>query len=630
MDSAPSLAGDAAGSRRAWPWILVAGAAIACFAGTLGHGLVQDDVEIRTSPLLGQPFDVLRVWRGGFFAPQFAHLALYRPLALWTLLLNARVNEILFGDPLSGPGFHVGNVLLHAGASLMLFAWIRSLSLPRGAALAGALLFAVHPVHTEAVANVSARSEPLALLFGLAFLLAHGRGRPILAALLFLLALWSKESAVGFAAVAVAADLLLPKRLARRRGPDELASIAPAPDERSGSRLRRWIPIAVVLVLWLALRAGALRGASPAIAFLDNPAASAGAWPRILTAAAVQLDYLRLLVFPLRQSIDYGFAATRVVESALDPRVVAFLAVAIVAVLGAVRLRSAAPELALGLAAYAAFFAVTSNVLFPIGSIEAERLAYLPSAAFCLVAGAGLARVPRGIAIACVATVGLAFGAKAWAESRAWKDESTLFRASVAKSPESAKAHLQLGQVLEREGDLEGAARECRTSTTIYDAYAPTWFLLGNALHGLHRTKDAVDAWRAALRADAGLSDVRANLCGALLELGRRDEAIVEMRALVSADPLHERLPSIQDDLARSASEADVAAARADVAAARTALAARDVARALQSAQRAVLSGALARAERREALLALADAWRASGRERGAEIFAAAAARLSP
>ena len=613
MDSAPSAerhSGEGR-SRRAGPWILVAAAAIACFAATLGHGLVQDDVEIRTSPLLGRPFDLLAIWRGDFFAPQFRYLALYRPLAQWTLVLNAGANRVLFGDPLSGAGFHAGNVLLHAGASLMLLAWLRSLPLPRGAALAAALLFAVHPVHTEAVANVSARSEPLALLLGLAFLLAHRRGPAPAAELLLLLALWSKESAIGFAGIAVASDLLVP-------------------GGRSGPRRARWISIAAVVLLWLGLRYAVLRGAAPGITFLDNPTTSAGAWRRVLTALAVQLDYLRLLVFPLRQSIDYGYAATRVVESASDPRVLAFAAIAAVAILGAARLRRAAPEVAVGLAAYACLFAVTSNLVFPIGSIEAERLAYLPSAAFCLLAGAGIARLPRGVGVAAVVGIGLAFGAKTWIESRAWKDEATLFRVAVAKAPESAKAHLQLGQTLEREGDLERAVAEYGASAEIYGAYAPTGFLLGNALHRLGRTEKAVEAWRAALRADPGLADVRANLCGGLLELGRREDALAETRALFSADPLHERLPAIQDDLARSATASEVASAEASVAEARSALAARDAAGALRSAQRAVLSGALGRPDRREALLALAEAWRASGLERGAETFATAAARLAP
>src|SRR6185436_11284419 len=121
------------------------------------------------------PLDVLAVWRGGYLAPGFHYEALYRPLAQWTLLLNAGANELLSGDPLRAAGFHAGNLLLHAAACLALLAWLRTLPLPRGAPFAGALLFAVHPVHTEAVANVSARSEPLALLLGLAFLLAHGR-----------------------------------------------------------------------------------------------------------------------------------------------------------------------------------------------------------------------------------------------------------------------------------------------------------------------------------------------------------------------------------------------------------------------------------------------------------------------
>jgi tetratricopeptide (TPR) repeat protein len=278
----------------------------------------------------------------------------------------------------------------------------------------------------------------------------------------------------------VLSDLLLGD--ARGAGPDR-------PSRRS------FLVYAGVVALWLLLRAAVLRGRSPEIAFLDNPAASASAFHRILTALAVQLDYLRLLAWPLRQSIDYGYAERRVVESLLDARVLLFLALAAAAIALSFGLRRRAPVVALAVGGYALLFAVSSNLLFPIGSIEAERLAYAPSAFGCLLAGSLLVRLPREILALGLAALTGAFAAKSWNESLAWRDEGTLYRTAVQQASASAKAHLQLGQVLEREGDLDGAARRYEASTSIYGGYGPAWFLYGNLLHRMGRMDEAVRAW---------------------------------------------------------------------------------------------------------------------------------------
>ena len=194
----------------ALPWLAIA-RGIGCYASTLAYGLVYDDKVIASSPLLSRPFDVLAVLRNEFYAEAFRTTAVYRPLSQWSFLLNGRVNELLFGAWDHGFGFHAPNVLLHAASSLLLFAWLRALPLRAPVPFVAALLFAVHPIHVEVVANVFGRSESMTLAFGLGFLLAHRRGATLLAALLYLLAMWSKESGVTFLGVALLADLLLPQ-----------------------------------------------------------------------------------------------------------------------------------------------------------------------------------------------------------------------------------------------------------------------------------------------------------------------------------------------------------------------------------------------------------------------------------
>ncbi len=570
--------------RCALPWLAVALAAIACYAATLGYGLVLDDKQFLTSPLRTRPFDVLAVWRNGFLAPEFHYLGLYRPLSQWTLLLNGRANAVFLGATTAGVGFHAVNVLLHAGACLALLAWLRSLPLRRGVPFVAALLFAVHPIHTEAVANVSARSEPLALLFGCAFLLAHRRARPIAATLCLLAALWSKESAVGFVAVAIAADLAF-------REPGERRPVL------------AWSLHAAAFAGWLWLR-----------------------------ALAVQLDYLRMLLWPTRQSIDYAYAHRQVLASAADPRVLAFAACVVAGVVAAFLARRRAPVVALAVAGYAALFAVTSNFLFPIGAIEAERLAYMPSAFFCLLGASILvgfsAALPRIAGVAWLAALVLVLGAKTVRQSSAWKDEGTLVRAAVVAAPDSAKAHLLIAQILETEGDPLAALGEYEASLRIYDGYGWTWFLLGNLLERMGDQGGAVHAWRAALRADASLADARARLAVALLELGRRPDAVAEARELFARDPLHAAWPDLGDRLAASASPEETAVALASIDVAYAALAAGDVQTSVAAAQEAILSGALDRTKRATALHILAECWRRLGREAGSNRFEAAARRL--
>jgi protein O-mannosyl-transferase len=589
-------------------WLVVAAVAVACYAPTLAYGLVYDDRIVAQSPLLARPFDFLAVLRGGFYPPELRTIPVYRPLSQWSFLLNWRANELLLGAGDSGFGFHLPNVLLHAAACALLLAWLRALPLRSPIPFLAALLFAVHPVHVEAVANVFGRSEPMTLAFGLGFLLAHRRGRPFVAAFLYLLSMWSKESGVPFLGVALLADVLFP------------------PEGRR-FRLRAFAAYAGVLALWIALRAIAVRGIPADTVFIDNPAFAAPAFQRILTAAAVQLDYLRLLVWPFSQSADYSFAEREVVANPFDPRVLGFLAVLAIALVVAVLSRRRAPAVPLAIAGYAILFSVTSNFVLPIGTIEGERLAYAPSMFALLLAAVFLRPVPLGSFAALALVLGSAV--LTFRAERVWRDEPTFYREMVRAAPRSAKAHMSLGTHLGMEGDVQGSIREYETALRIAPAYDRAWI----ALAGLRRLDGnlagAVDAWRAALDLDPSFSSARADLATALLDLGRREEAAGEARELFARDLHHRRLAGIQDRLAEGASAEESARAREGLADARAALASGDAKRAISIAQELAAGPSLARAERTQALHVLADAWDRLGRAARGRTYREAADALA-
>lgn len=595
-----------------WPrWVspfLVACAAIACYAATIGYGFAYDDKQLPMSPLLARPFDFLAVLRNEYYPKELEYVALYRPLSQWSLLLNWGVNATLFGRGDVAWTFHAVNVVLHAAASVLAFVWLARLGLSRAVGLAAALLFAALPVHSEAVANVAGRSEPLALVLGLLFLLALRSGRTWLAPALLLAALWSKESAVAFLPIAVVAELCLPSS--------------------AGRRWARFAAPAFVLVAWFALRAIALDGQRPAIAYADNPVAAAPALVRVLTACAAQLRYLGLELLPLAQSPDYAFAETVPIESVLDPRVVGFVLVALSAAVVAFLARRGAPVVALGVLGYALAFASTSNLLVPIGTILAERLAYTPSLFVCVLLALGIGRLPRRAAVAVVLVLG---GAGAFAtvrQNRIWRDEATFVRAAVAAAPKSAKAHRNLGAALEQEGDLEGAERELARSAEIHPGYGRTWQRLGIVRVKRNRYEKALEAYRAAVERMPDLADAWIDIAQVSLALGRRADAVDAIRKVLQFDLGHKKLGLVQDRLAENAPADEKRQAEEDLAEAERSLASSDARAALTFAQEAVAASALPRAERARGFAAIADAWQALGDPARARSFREVASAL--
>lgn len=460
---------------------------------------------------------------------------MWRPVASFSFALDFTISRAL-GDGAPDPlVFHAANVLWHALASALVGVLALRIGLGRVPALACGLLFALHPIHVEAVANVYQRQELLAATFGVAFLIAHMAQRRITAAALLLFALGSKESALGFVPIVLLLDGLVL--------------------QRPWLRARAWIPILVVLAAYFTLRFQALEGVQTRPMLLENPTATVSALERIATAARVQLLDLRLLVWPVGLSSDYSFDAIPIVRSLVSPFVLGFAGIVAAAVTLGWRLRVTRPRVGLAVLAYASLFAVTSNFLMPIGTIAGERLVYAPSLAFCLLFAEGVqVAVERGwarIASFVVAAVLLVFAVLTVRRSAVWKDDLTLFRDQVATAPRSAKAHLNLSTALQRRGEDAEAAREAEASLAIYPENAQTWYVLANALYNVRAApKLVVQAFENTLRYGPMHHEARVKYSIVLLQLHAPDLARQQIELLARAVPDHPRLPELRAQLA--------------------------------------------------------------------------------
>jgi len=429
-------------------------------------------------------------------------------------------------EPLSPKPFHIVNTALAAIATVLVFALARALGLSSGAALAGSLLFAVHPVHTDAVVSIVGRAEVLAAIAVLGCLLLHVRGyRPwpvgfVAAAPLLLLGLMSKESAFALVFLVALYDFFL------------------APPRSLRERALPYVAYAAATAAWLALVLPSLRTLDPVV-FADNPLAYVTPWQRVAVASALLCRYLTLTVAPFSLKPDWSFAET-------DPTLAAG-AVGLIAWAGAAiacwMLRRRAPLLAFSFAWFPAAFAVTGNVAFPLGTIMAERLLYLPSVGPCLLAalafehfaGAGRARRVLAVAATAAATLALAFAYDA--RGRVWTNDEHYHLVSVFDSPKSAKAHYDRGLFLAREKDYEGAEAEFKRALEILPSFSRAAYYLASTYTLRNRPEDAARVYAAYLEADPSDTGALSQLANLQLQLGRYKEARASALRLLELEP---------------------------------------------------------------------------------------------
>jgi protein O-mannosyl-transferase len=420
---------------------LLLAAVVLSYANTLGNQFVLDDeLYIMSNAQVTSPTLSL------LFSPNPVS-SVYRPLAFASLALSWALSGT---EPFA---YHLLNLLLHAGVTWLLYILLRELLVarPEGktVAFAAALLFAVHPIHTEAVAWVVGRAELLAAGFLFAGWILHLRDRPIASLACFALAMLSKESAVAFLPLVVVGDYAMGK----------------------WKRPLRYALAAGITFLYLALvwKAEGGRFGPADIAVADNPLVHLPATWRILNALRVAWQYLALQVYPAVLSCDYSFDQIPVYR---DFQHTLPAALATAAILGAwawaLWKRKSGWALAAGL--YLFGFAATANILKPTGTIMGERLAYLPSAGFCLIVALGwswLEHRQRFLAWGLLTTVALTFSVRTVLRNRDWKDNFALYSSAVRAAPNDAKMHSNLASEYMVRNQLDLAAKEYQAALRI-------------------------------------------------------------------------------------------------------------------------------------------------------------------
>lgn len=440
----------AAGPAAASLALAAAVVAVSLQLGSLANGFALDDVGVITE------HPVLRDWSGlwrAFAAPWWPDGGgQYRPVVLSLFTLEWQLGG---GAPWL---FHVGNLLWHGLCAGLMVLLIRPWLSVAGTMAAG-LVFALHPVHVEAVANIVGRAELVAAAGVLGALLLHRR-RSWWAVPVFALGLGGKEHAVVFLALAPLVDLL-----------DGRRPLAPwHPEVRA-----RTLAYLAVVACW-ALAVFLLFGGSPVTAphLLWQVSTAAERW---LTMLAVVPEWLRLAVWPWTLAIDYG---PQVVLPWPDQRTRTLLGgVVLLGLTGLVMRAARRDRLWWGVGGWSVIaIAPVANLLLPTGIVAAERVLYLPSVALALAAGIVVERGLRARPAAAVTLLALwctLFATRTLLRVGDWASSRTVLSVGVLEQPRSSHLRASLAQVLHRAGDTAGARRQIAEAVALFERSPALW-----------------------------------------------------------------------------------------------------------------------------------------------------------
>jgi tetratricopeptide (TPR) repeat protein len=412
-------------------------------------------VVVRNS-LISSVGNIPVLFTSNYYAPNM-QLGLYRPLVTASYAMN-----YAFGA-LNPWGYHVVNILLHALNAGLVFLLVRWIGGSLVASAVAGSLFAVHAIHTEAVANVAGRPELLAAFFFLLALLCHvassRRGirphRVLYAASLtsYFLGLLSKENAITLLGVILLYDAVFDEALRGSFWQRLKRSL-----KKNGTSV--YAGYLLVTLAYLGLRYVSLGGwnVTPPTSGIDNPLTLLSFPWSVLNALQVAWHYVWLLLFPLHLSYDYSYAQIPLFDSWTDPRCWTVLGLTAAACWGMSRSYRLSPYFFFALGFYAVTFSIVSNLFVRIGTIMGERLIYLPSVAFCLAVGWLLGRGVDGFSLLGAKRRALAFvlagllvaahGYRSVARNADWSTKERLYLHDVAVSSRSAKALNNAGWIL--------------------------------------------------------------------------------------------------------------------------------------------------------------------------------------
>jgi cytochrome c-type biogenesis protein CcmH/NrfG len=469
------------------------------------------------------------VWK---FNPQLMS-NYYRPLMYVIYMFDFH----LFGlNPL---GFHLVNVLLHAAVSVLVFAIAMKLlagefgapSFPTQAlpAFAAAILFATHPVHTEAVTWLAGLPDVSATFFcllSLNFYIKSGNktgGIYMLSVASFFLATLCKEPALMLPLILISYDFLFRK------------------DKSKVLLLKRYIAFFIAAGVYLLLRFHALKGFAPAV-----PVIQLSGYQYIINVFPLFYQYLEKLILPVNLSFWRDFHP---INSLKTVEGMMYLLIAVVYLIAIWLTRKKDKIVCFSLLVIVIPLLPSFYIRGITGTPFGERYLYFPSVGFAILGGwifyRARRRFPRWqlIPVTVLLIVAGLYGTGTAMRNTVWKNNNSFFADALQKSGSSrfwmtavVDSIHNANKALER-GQIDEAIETYRYALTLKPDEADAHYKLGIAFGRKGLTEKAVEQYQMAIRLKPDFLDAHINLGNSFFVEGRIDNAIEEYKSALNISP---------------------------------------------------------------------------------------------
>ena len=495
----------------------VAVAIVLAMGASIHNGFVYDDVPIIVNnPLVTDPSRWHDIFRSTYWPG-----ALWRPVTVSGYALQWYLGH---GAPWL---FHVVSLALYFLLAWSVFRLLREVSASLGAAVAAVLIFVVHPVHVEVVANVVGQAElwtatSLVMATWLYLRMRRlGTTLPRQLALLGAVTIATMTKEQGFIAplILVGAEWLL----------------VSGSEETWRDRIRPLVPAMVVTMFMLLVRStvtGTLKGEITAVAL-----AHLGFRDRLVTFLATVPEYARLLVWPIHLRAEYSPPAVPMAGPVTATHLVGVVLIALmVAVL--VHCRRRAPLMSFGLWWAAVAMGPVSSVFAAAGFVMAERVFFLPSLGFAIALAGGLSllKAIRPLRVQVMANLLLGMwivGATVRSAMRVpvWHDQDRFFAALPTDGPRDYRASLVAGRYWYTANRMGRAEQDLREALRLWPYDAGTNESLGQLMRVSGRCGEAVPVFVQGLAVEPDRTSLRAKLLECLIALGDRATALTVAEA---------------------------------------------------------------------------------------------------
>ena len=421
----------------------------------------------------------------------------YRPLSLIVFALEHE----FFGN--NWAAYHFINVFIYGLLCIVIYQFLKRYVFPSTAYLAfcAALIFTVHPMHTEVVANIKSLDEILALLFSILFLNSFLKIdqlkniKQVSISIFFLvLALLSKESSVILLAIAPLAMLVFT-------------------NNKMKGIITNSVPAGITILLFTFIRMSISDVPVAKADIMNDPYLLATAHQKFATISLILGQYISSLILPLTQCIEYGYNQIPYVTFSNIFSIASLLFHVSLFVFSITQLIKRKP-IGFAIMSYLISILILSNAFINVGPPMADRFLFMPSFFFAITIlilfNSLRSKINKPqlqyVSLSILTCFVLFSFVKVYSRNQDWKNNETLYVADIQKSPNSVRMLTYHGGMLVNQTDtivdslrkaktLNAAIRDFEKANSIYNSYANMYQNWGVAFFRSNKIDSAEWAW---------------------------------------------------------------------------------------------------------------------------------------